>query len=230
MQSEMEQNLKALQAKLPEDVALVAVGKTFPVEHIEQAYKLGLRDFGENKVQELYEKATALAHLTDIRWHFIGHLQTNKAKKLLAVPNLYMVHSVDREKVVKTLEKLLAQQTRKIQVLIQVNTSFEQSKYGHSPKGVIDFIETVASSSHLELKGLMTIGKLGGDEQQTKNCFAMLQDIRNQAENAGHPLEIMSMGMTSDFELAIAQGSNMVRVGQAIFGARAVPDSFYWPS
>lgn len=222
-------NLQTLMKQIPSSIKLIAVGKTFSADAIREAYDLGVRDFGENKVQELMQKSEALQDLSDIRWHFIGHLQSNKVKKLLKVKNLVMIHSVDRIKLVNALNKELAAQNRKLDVLIQVNTSKEESKYGCEPSSVAHFARIVAHSSNLNLKGLMTIGLLGGTPEQTAQCFAALKTLQTQLKQSNLTLQELSMGMTADCAIAIAQGSTMVRVGQAIFGNRNLPDNYYWP-
>ncbi len=201
------------------------------------AYNAGQRDFGENKVQELLKKSEALSYLTDIRWHFIGHLQSNKVNQLLGVQNLYMVHTVDREKIARMLNHRLAESGRELKVLIQVNTSREESKYGCSPKQTEGLASFITGMPHLHLVGFMTIGKLGGTTREVGQCFSELKSVADQIkENFKEQLlrnswgvQHLSMGMTSDYREAIEEGSTMIRIGQAIFGKRRTPDSEYWP-
>ena len=217
---------------LPESVTLVAVSKTLGAEQVRLAYQAGQRDFGENKVQELLEKAQALQDLKNIRWHFIGHLQSNKLKLLLRVPNLYMVHSIDRLKTARLMEKRLANEGRKLPILIQVNTSNELSKYGCQPHQLLKLIEEITTFTHLQISGLMTIGKLGGGESSARLCFSLLRKLQKDITRESITdltLPHLSMGMTNDYEVAVREGSTLVRIGQAIFGKRALPDSAYWP-
>lgn len=217
---------------LPESVILVAVSKTHGAEQVRLAYQAGQRDFGENKVQELFEKALSLQDLQDIRWHFIGHLQSNKVKLLLRVPNLFMVHSIDRLKTARLMDKHLASEGRSLPILIQVNTSNESSKYGCQAHQSLELIEEIAALKHLRISGLMTIGKLGGGEASARLCFSLLRNLQKdiiKEAKAEVALSHLSMGMTNDYEFAIREGSTIVRIGQAIFGKRMLPDSAYWP-
>ena len=224
----IEQRIRRLSSNIPTNVTLIAVSKTFDADAVSSAYQAGQRDFGENKVQELIQKSNALKDLPDIRWHFIGHLQSNKAKPLLDVPNLHMIHSVDRIKIAKRLNRLLQEQERTIKVLVQVNASKEQSKFGCSPSDLESLATEISSFSQLSLQGLMTIGKLGGDKQETTRCFSKLSTLFKTFKTPFN-LQHLSMGMTSDYKIAISEGSTMIRVGRAIFGDRALPDSHYWP-
>ena len=166
-----------------------------------------------------------------IRWHFIGHLQSNKVKALLMVPNLYMVHSIDRLKIAKLMEKRLTSEERSLRVLIQVNTSGETSKYGCKPEQASQLVDDVTSLTHLQISGLMTIGRLAGGEDSARECFLLLSQLREEIKTskAGKKLPHLSMGMTSDYKAALKEGSTMVRIGQAIFGERSTLDSEYWP-
>ncbi len=224
----IEQRIKQLSSNIPENITLIAVSKTFDADAVLTAYQAGQRDFGENKVQELIQKANALKYLSDIRWHFIGHLQSNKVKPLLGVPNLYMIHSVDRIKIARRLNRILQEQARTIKILIQVNVSEEQSKFGCHTSELESIAKEMKNFSQLSIEGLMTIGKLGGDEQETKRSFSTLKTLFETFKTQ-FDLQYLSMGMTSDFEIAISEGSTMIRVGQAIFGNRKTPDSYYWP-
>lgn len=209
-----------IQAVAPsaDSVQLVAVSKTKPVALVRAAYDAGQRLFGENYVQELVTKHTELP--SDIAWHFIGPLQSNKAKLLLSVPNLAVVESVDREKTATALEKAAAaSRTIPLDVMVQVNTSGEASKSGAAPgDGTVQLARCVTQMQHLKLVGLMTIGAPGDT-----NAFTVLAQQRDMvAEALSYPSESLklSMGMSGDFEEAIKLGSNSVRVGSTIFGAR----------
>uniref|UniRef100_A0A2N9H8P8 Pyridoxal phosphate homeostasis protein n=1 Tax=Fagus sylvatica TaxID=28930 RepID=A0A2N9H8P8_FAGSY len=209
----------------PDQVRVVAVSKTKPVSLIRQVYDVGHRCFGENYVQELIEKAPQLPE--DIEWHFIGNLQRNKVKALLAgVPNLDMVESVDDEKIANQLDHVVASIGRKpLKVLVQVNTSGEESKFGVEPSGCVELAKHVSlDCPNLEFCGLMTIGML--DYSSTPENFKTLSNCRTEVCKAlGIPEEQceLSMGMSADFEQAIEVGSTNVRIGSTIFGAREYP-------
>ncbi|KAJ7296960.1 hypothetical protein O6H91_01G171100 [Diphasiastrum complanatum] len=206
-------------------VRLVAVSKTKPVSVIKEVYEAGHRYFGENYVQELIDKAPQLPG--DIKWHYIGHLQSNKAKNLVAnVPNLYMVEGVDSTKVANYLDRAVAGLERKpLKVLVQVNTSGEESKSGVEPSECVELARHVNTQCpNLEFSGLMTIGM--PDYTSTPENFKALANCREEICKA---LDIseegceLSMGMSSDFELAVQMGSTNIRVGSTIFGVREYP-------
>lgn len=208
----------------PESVRVVAVSKTKPVPVIRQVYDAGHQCFGENYVQELIEKAPQLPD--DIEWHFIGHLQSNKVKPLLSVPNLAMVETVDDEKIANHLNRVVGNiGRRRLRVLVQVNTSGEESKSGVEPHNVIVLVKHVNSNCpNLQFSGLMTIGM--PDYTSTPENFKTLANCRTEVcKTLGMDEEQceLSMGMSSDFELAIELGSTNVRVGSTIFGAREYP-------
>ena len=201
---------------------LVAVSKTKPVDAIMEAYNGGQRTFGENYAQEIIEKAPLLPK--DIEWHFIGHLQTNKAKALLdAVPNLAMIETVDSTKLADKLNKQIEGRAGRspLRVMVQVNTSGEESKYGVEPGQVVELAKHIQQLRHLELAGLMTIGQ--PDYSSRPENFVCLAECRDRVSKelgiAVESLEL-SMGMSGDFEQAIAMGSTNIRVGSTIFGAR----------
>lgn len=205
---------------------LVAVGKTKPVELVQEAYEAGHRDFGENYVQELLDKAPKLPE--DIRWHFIGHLQSNKAKMLVeGVPSLTAIETVDSEKLANKLENALEGQSRPpLEVFVQVNTSGEESKYGVEPSDVVSLAKYIKESCpHLKFSGLMTIGMQ--DYTSRPENFQSLTECRAKVcEALGLKAEDveLSMGMSGDFEQAIEMGSTNVRVGSTIFGERYYPN------
>ncbi|KAJ0984422.1 hypothetical protein J5N97_002778 [Dioscorea zingiberensis] len=208
-----------------EQVRLVAVSKTKPVSLIHQVYEAGHRCFGENYVQEIIDKAPQLP--ADIEWHYIGHLQSNKVKSLLAgVPSLDMVESVDDQKIANRLDHVVASLGRKpLKVLVQVNTSGEESKSGVEPSGCVELAKHVKQDCpNLIFSGLMTIGML--DYTSTPENFKTLSNCRTEVcEALGIPEEQceLSMGMSNDFEQAIEMGSTNVRIGSTIFGAREYP-------
>lgn len=203
----------------PEDVTLIAVSKTKPVEVLQEAYDLGVRVFGENKVQELTEKYEALPK--DIEWHLIGHLQTNKVKYI--IDKVSLIHSVDSVKLAETIEKEAAKRNLVMDILIEVNVAQEESKFGLKMEEVIPFIEQIASFPHIRIRGLMTIAPFVENSEENRRIFQNLQklsvDITSKnIDNVN--VSILSMGMTNDYEVAVEEGATMVRVGTAIFGVR----------
>lgn len=207
-------------------IDLVAVSKTKPPELLQAAYDAGQRHFGENYVQELVQKAPLLP--SDVKWHFVGSLQSNKAKILVSVPNLYVVESVDRKKTATALEKAVGNAGRKekLKVMVQVNTSGEESKSGCQPGQTAELADFVVNTcEHLELVGLMTIGAF--DTSDEPEAFKVLNNERESvAAKLNRPVKELqlSMGMSGDFEAAIRMGSDSVRVGSTIFGAREYKD------
>lgn len=202
-----------------EDVTLVAVSKTKPIEVLQEAYDAGVRVFGENKVQELVEKYEALPK--DIHWNMIGHLQTNKVKYI--VDKVDCIHSVDSLKLAEVIEKEAAKKNCKVNILIEVNVAQEESKFGVAPDEVLPLIEKIAALPHICIQGLMTIAPFveNAEENRTifKNLHKLSVDIMSKnIDNVN--VSILSMGMTNDYEVAIEEGATMVRVGTGIFGAR----------
>jgi PLP dependent protein len=195
-------------------VRLIAVTKTYPVETIQTLIDLGVKDIGENRVGEIIEKAPLLHG--DYTLHMIGHLQTNKVTPIL--PYIKWIQSIDREKLVSRMEYLY-RETEKIKVLIEVNTSGEQTKSGCTPKECRALCERVLQSNALELHGFMTIGPLGNDELSTRKAFSLLREISEKNSDLVKSPEL-SMGMSGDFEWAIDEGSTMVRVGTLLLGER----------
>ena len=196
---------------------LLAVSKTYPVEAIMEAYNHGQRMFGENKVQELEVKAPALPN--DIEWHLIGHLQSNKVAK--AVEYASYIHSVDSVKLVNRINRLAEEKNRKIKILLEVNISGEESKFGITSVNVNEMIEAALAGNNLELVGFMTMAPFGADENTLKAVFGGLCKLRDDSEEKySVKLPELSMGMSADFKEAIEEGSTIVRVGTAIFGKR----------
>ena len=202
-----------------EEVTLIAVSKTKPAEMLKEAYDLGVRVFGENKVQELTEKYDLLPD--DIRWHMIGHLQTNKVKYLIGKTEL--IHSVDSLKLAKVIEKESEKKECITDILVEVNVAEEESKFGLKMEEVIPFIENAAQFPHINVRGLMTIAPFVENPEKNRTIFADLHklyvDIKEKNIDNG-TVSILSMGMTNDYEVAIEEGATMVRVGTGIFGAR----------
>lgn len=209
----------------PESVVLLPVTKTFEVDAIREAMALGMTRFGENKTQEIRQKAAALAG-QGLQWVLIGHLQTNKAKD--AARDAAEVQSLDRVDLAEALHRRLLTEGRTLDVLIQVKTSSEPSKFGMAPEDVSTFLRRIAAEfPTLHVKGLMTLAVNSPDPEPVRACFRALRTLRDslRAENIeGVSLGRLSMGMSGDFELAIEEGSTEVRIGTAIFGARTYPD------
>ncbi|MGE8618288.1 MAG: YggS family pyridoxal phosphate-dependent enzyme [Achromobacter spanius] len=209
----------------PDSVVLLPVSKTFEVDAIREAMALGLTRFGENKTQEIRQKAAALAG-QGLQWVLIGHLQTNKAKD--AARDATEVQSLDRADLAEALHRRLLNEGRTLDVLVQVKTSTEPSKFGMAPEDVSAFLRRIAAEfPTLRVQGLMTLAVNSPDPEAVRACFRALRELRDslRAENIdGVSLERLSMGMSGDFELAIEEGSTEVRIGTAIFGARTYPD------
>lgn len=202
-----------------EEVTLIAVSKTKPIEVLQEAYDLGVRVFGENKVQELTEKYDALPR--DIHWHMIGHLQTNKVKYIIEKAEL--IHSVDSLRLAQTIEKEAAKRERTVDILVEVNIAEEESKFGVRAEEAIPFIEKLAHFPHIHVCGLMTIAPFVENPEENRPIFKNLHKLsvdiaHKNIDNVN--VNILSMGMTNDYEVAIEEGATMVRVGTGIFGAR----------
>ena len=202
-----------------EEVTLIAVSKTKPVETLQEAYALGVRIFGENKVQELTAKYEALPK--DIHWHMIGHLHTNKVKYIIDKAEL--IHSVDSLKLAETIEKEAAKHDLIADILVEVNVAEEESKFGMKMEEVIPFVEKVSAFPHVRVRGLMTIAPFVEDPEENRSIFADLHKLYIDIKKKNHDndtVSVLSMGMTNDYEVAIEEGATMVRVGTGIFGAR----------
>ena len=201
------------------EVTLVSVSKTKPVEMLQEAYDLGVRVFGENKVQEIRDKYDALPK--DIEWHMIGHLQTNKVKYI--VDKVKLIHSVDSLRLAEIIEKEAEKHNRSVDILLEVNVAEETSKFGLKTVEVIPFAEKIAQFPHINMRGLMTIAPFVDDPEKNRTIFRDLHklyvDIKEKNIDNG-TVSILSMGMTNDYEVAIEEGATMVRVGTGIFGAR----------
>jgi pyridoxal phosphate enzyme (YggS family) len=202
----------------PDSVRLVAVSKTFPADAVRAVYALGQRDFGENYVQEGAAKMAGLTDLTDVRWHLIGPLQSNKTA--LAASSFAMIQSVDRTRIAARLSAARGAGMPDLDVCIQVNVSGEASKSGISPNEAVSLATTVAALPGLRLRGIMGIPEPTPDVQVRRTRFSRLRECYEACQDAGVSMDTLSMGMSADLEDAIAEGSTLVRVGTAIFGAR----------
>jgi pyridoxal phosphate enzyme (YggS family) len=203
---------------------LVAVSKTHPIEAIATAYGLGQRDFGENRVEELWPKVEAAKALglDEIRWHLIGTIQSRKSAD--AIGPFALIHSVDRLKLANRLERDAAAAGTVMDVLLEVNVSGEESKHGFSPDEVLAALPELLSYQAVRVRGLMTMAPFIDDAEQTRPVFRQLRQLRERVkEEAGVAWPELSMGMTNDFEVAVEEGATLVRVGSAIFGARQYP-------
>ncbi len=202
-----------------EDVTLIAVSKTKPVEMLREVYDLGIRVFGENKVQEIRDKYDQMPE--DTQWHMIGHLQTNKVKYI--VDKVKLIHSVDSLKLAQAIEKEAEKHDRTVDILLEVNVAEETSKFGLKTEEVLPVFEQIAQLNHIKIRGLMTIAPFVDDPEKNRPVFADLHklyvDIKEKNIDNG-TVSILSMGMTNDYEVAIEEGATMVRIGTGIFGAR----------
>lgn len=203
----------------PQDVMLLGVTKTKSVSLILESLEKGIEFIGENKVQEAYEKIPLLNGKFK-EFHFIGHLQSNKINKLLRL-NPALIHSIDKISTATKLNEHLIKIDRIQDVLIQINTSNEDSKFGIKPSEVYDFVGSLKNLSNINITGLMTIGKLTDNKEEIRKCFKMLKDIFDDLKKESLPgIKHLSMGMSHDFEIAIEEGATIVRIGSAIFGER----------
>ncbi len=236
---EFRQNVETIEARIEaarlrsphgQLVRLLPVSKTVPEERLRLAVQAGCHRLGENKVQEAHRKWQAMADL-DVEWVVIGHLQTNKAKLVAEFASEFQ--ALDSLRVAEALDRRLQALGRGLDVLVQVNTSGEESKFGLAPHEVEAFLAEMGAFGALRVRGLMTLAAFTDDTQRVRDCFVTLRTLRDrlrQSAPTGVVLDELSMGMSGDFEMAVEEGATVVRVGQAIFGARALPDSHYWPS
>ncbi|MCC5900763.1 MAG: YggS family pyridoxal phosphate-dependent enzyme [Halomonas sp.] len=237
---DFQRNLAAVQARIdtacrrsnrdPAAVRLLPVSKTKPETSLRLAYAAGCRVLGENKVQEAFRKWEAMQDLDDLHWSVIGHLQTNKAKLVARFASEFQ--ALDSLRLAEALDRRLQIEGRSLDVFVQVNTSGEPSKYGLAPEDVPAFVQALPAFTALRVRGLMTLALFSSEAERVRQCFMLLRTLRNQLRHsapASIGLDELSMGMSGDFEIAIEEGATVVRVGQAIFGARPMPDSHYWP-
>lgn len=214
----------------PSEVRLLPVSKTKGNDVLRMAYDAGCRELGENKVQEAGNKAEALSDLTDLRWSLIGHLQKNKAKYVARFAHEFQ--ALDSLRVAKALDRRLQTEGREMDVYVQINSSGEEQKFGVAPEDALDFVRQLPQFNALHVRGLMTLAVFSDDTERVRECFVRMRTLRQQLRQdapEGISLNELSMGMSGDFETAIEEGATIVRVGQAIFGARNTPDSHYWP-
>jgi pyridoxal phosphate enzyme (YggS family) len=214
--------LQNIRKNLPNHVQLVAVSKTKPITLIQEAYDAGQRDFGENRAQEILEKFTILPK--DIHWHFIGNLQTNKVKQI--IDKVYLIHSVDRPALFEEIEKQAKKIDKTVDVLLQFHIAQEESKHGFSWDELIDFLnaESFQNATYVKVRGVMGMATFTSNDAQIEQEFKTLKSYFDKLKTSRFAnqsdFDVLSMGMSGDYERAIACGSNMVRVGSAIFGGR----------
>jgi hypothetical protein len=218
----IKNSINNLRHRIPADCQLIAVSKTNPIEKIKEAYDAGQRVFGENRVQELIPKFEALPK--DIEWHMIGHMQTNKVKYI--APFIHLIHSVDSYNVLEEINKQAAKAGRKISCLLQIHIAEEESKFGFSEEEVLKLIssESLKSLKHIVVAGLMGMATFTNDTSQVRKEFKRLKSFFEKLKSTELPSNVamkeLSMGMSGDYQIAIEEGSTMVRVGSAIFGER----------
>ena len=225
----LENNLKNIEENIIEvcnkvninsnEITLIAVSKTKPLETIKEVYNLGVRNFGENKVQELKEKYNLLPK--DIKWHMIGHLQTNKVKDI--IDKVHLIHSVDSIHLAEVIEKEAAKKDIIVNILLEVNASGEESKYGIKAEELNEVIEEISKFSHIKIKGLMTVAPYTINPEENREFFSKLRELSIEIKEKNIynvDMEILSMGMTNDYKVAIEEGATMVRIGTGIFGER----------
>lgn len=219
---QVENNIKEAcgrSGRREEDVTLIAVSKTKPLELIQEAYDCGCRDFGENKAQELADKAGRLPD--DIRWHMIGHLQTNKVKYV--VGTAYMIHSVDSLRLAEAVSREAVKKSVRVKVLIEVNAAGEESKFGVSVREAEELVRQAAKLPNLDIQGLMTVAPFTEKREDNRKYFSALRQLsvdimQKNIDNVN--MNVLSMGMTGDYETAVEEGAVFVRVGTGIFGER----------
>jgi pyridoxal phosphate enzyme (YggS family) len=210
-------NLEEIKKAIPPGVTLVAVSKTKPKEDIQTLYDAGHRVFGENKVQEMVEKYEALPK--DIQWHMIGHLQKNKVKYMASF--VHLIHSVDSEDLLKEINKQASKHNRVIPCLLQIHIAQEETKFGMDEQEADTLLKSYSVHyPHVKIFGLMGMATFTEDENQIRQEFKYLKAIFDRLKTKDAQLEILSMGMSGDFQIAIEEGSNMIRVGSSIFGKR----------
>jgi pyridoxal phosphate enzyme (YggS family) len=210
----VKENIQHFKSALPANVTLVAVSKTKPASMLQEAYDAGQRDFGENYVQELVDKEAALPK--DIRWHFIGHLQSNKVKYI--APFVHLIHGVDSLSLLKEINKQGQKNKRVIDCLLQLHIAQEETKFGFDVAEISTLLNSgeLAKYTHIALKGFMAMASNTDDTQKIRDEFKQVKQLQEQFAQ----YDILSFGMSGDYELAIAEGSTMVRIGSSIFGER----------
>lgn len=221
----LDENLRSVKQRIskacersgrpPQDVRLICVTKQAVTDDIRAVLALGVVDLGESRVQDAAAKYAAID--TGAAWHLVGHLQTNKAKDAVRIFSL--IHSVDSLRLARAIDKEASKAGKVQDILIQVNISGEAAKFGIPPSGLEDTMDGVRALNNIRIKGLMTIAPEAAGRKEARDCFRALRELRDKLRNAPYPVRELSMGMTNDFEVAIEEGSTMVRIGRAIFHA-----------
>jgi pyridoxal phosphate enzyme (YggS family) len=226
--TDIQAHIASIRQKIPDGVTLICVSKFHSAEAIMQAYEVGERDFGESRVQELLPKYQALPK--DIRWHFIGHLQTNKVKQI--VPFVYLIHSVDSIRLLETINREAEKIGRRIKVLLEVHVAKEETKSGFTPEEFLSLNTKLSTLNYIDVCGVMGMATNTDDQEEWRRCFREIKSLASSLiaslpisySEASHSSQSerpqISMGMSDDFIVAIEEGSNMIRIGSTIFGAR----------
>ncbi len=220
----MQENIRDAAIRVgrdPEEITLVAVTKTIDTDMMNQAIKLGIKNIGENRVQEIQRKHDLVIDSEKLNWHMIGHLQSNKVKYI--IDKVSLIHSLDRISLAKELQKRAKQINKCIDTLIQVNISEEQTKFGLKKDEVIKFIESVSKYNNIKIKGLMTIAPYHENPENIRYVFKQLKELSESIEAKKYKnieMKYLSMGMTNDYQIAIEEGANIVRIGTGLFGKR----------
>lgn len=223
------QNIASIRQRIPQHVTMVCVSKFKTIETILEAYNIGERNFGESRVQELLPKYEALPK--DIQWHFIGHLQTNKVRMI--VPFIYLIHSVDSLRLLETINREAQKIQRHIKVLLEVHVAKEETKSGFTPEELLSLRTSLSNLNHIEICGIMGMATNTDDEQEIRRCFQSIKQLAYDCKFRQHfervpkkyqrdTEDIISMGMSDDYPIAIEEGSTMIRIGSAIFGEREI--------
>ncbi len=204
----------------PHEITIVAISKTFPFSSVIDLNRVGHLDFGENKVKELRDKYYNISfqYSGKINWHFVGHLQTNKVKDIVAFISL--IHSVDTFHLAEEIDKCAKRINKKIDILVQVNASREEQKYGVEPEKAESLCKQIALLENVKVKGLMSMAKLTENKEEIRSCFKETKEVYDTISKDIPDFTYLSMGMTQDFDIAIEEGTNMLRIGTAIFGER----------
>ena len=213
--TEIQQHIAAIRANIPEHVTLICVSKFHSYEAIMDAYACGERDFGESRVQELLPKYETLPK--DIRWHFIGHLQTNKVKQI--VPFVHMIHSVDSVRLLDTINKEAEKIGRRVKVLLEAHVAKEETKSGFTPEEILSLDIQLSTFNYVDICGIMGMATNTDDEAEWRRCFREISSLASKLSTLN--TKQLSMGMSDDYLVAIEEGSTMVRIGSTIFGSRA---------
>jgi pyridoxal phosphate enzyme (YggS family) len=212
--TDIQENISSIRVHIPEGVTLICVSKFHSMEAIMQAYEAGERDFGESRVQELLPKYEALPK--DIRWHFIGHLQTNKVKQI--VPFVHMIHSVDSVRLLETVNREAEKIQRRVKVLLEVHVAKEDTKSGFTPEEILSLNTQLSTLNYVDVCGLMGMATNTDDESEWRRCFREISSLASKLSTLN--TKQISMGMSDDYLVAIEEGSTMVRIGSNIFGER----------